>query len=557
MSDGNGIKRRDFLKVLGATGAGAAAAGCSPSPHGSAGHLLSYVIPAEEIVPGVPTYYASTCRECPAGCGILVETHEGRVTKVEGNPAHPISRGNLCARGQASVQGLYHPDRYQGPLVAEVGIGFRDVAWSTAERLLGQRLQQARPGAVVFLTSVYGPTMDQLVGEWAAAMGVRRVIYDPWANQPRDLNFADADFLIAFGADFLETWGSPVDYAWQFAQMHSYREGRRGKFVWVGPHRPLTGLNADEWVAARPGSEHLVAQALAGTVDPGAAAQQADVPVETLTRLGEEFRLGRGVALGPGVAVSGRDAVALRQAIAQLNGAQPAEPQQAVPGMEEVLLLIEQMRAGLIDVLLIDAPNPAYTLPAGVRFGEAMANVPTRVSFATFPDDTSQGCNVILPTHHFLEAWGDYSPRPDVQSLIQPAMRPVFNTRQLGDVLLGSMRALGLTEVVQTTFYDYLRANWNGEQEWRAAVQAGGRFAPLATAGLPQGMGFQALVDAVAAPAAAPAVAAMPGETPPTVPLGQAPRPAPPPPQIDPPPGVDLVPAPAGAATPALPADVV
>jgi anaerobic selenocysteine-containing dehydrogenase len=106
------MKRRDFLKVLGAGGA-AATAGCTT---GEVERLIPYVVPSEDVVPGVATWYTSTCRECPAGCGIHVETHSGRATKVEGNPEHPVSHGNLCARGQASVQGLYHPDRFRGPV---------------------------------------------------------------------------------------------------------------------------------------------------------------------------------------------------------------------------------------------------------------------------------------------------------------------------------------------------------------------------------------------------------------------------------------------------------
>jgi anaerobic selenocysteine-containing dehydrogenase/Fe-S-cluster-containing dehydrogenase component len=491
------IKRRDFLKVVGATGAGVAVAGCSPSTQGGADRLISYVVPAEEIVPGVPTYYASTCRECPAGCGILVETHEGRATKVDGNPAHPISRGNLCARGQASVQGLYHPDRIKGPAVDEDGVGFRDVSWITAERVLSQRIQEARPGSVVFLTGTYGPTMSALVDEYVGAVGARRVVFDPWANQPRDVDFADADVLVAFGADFLETWGSPVDYAWQFARMHGYRDGRKGRFVWVGPHRPLTGLNADEWIPAMPGTEHLVAQALAGAADVNQVAQQANVSAESLTRLAQEFRGGRGVALGPGAAMSGQNAQALRQAVAQLNGTggQPQEPM----AMQPVLELIEQMRAGQIEVLLIDAPNPAYTLPGGLRFEEAIRNVRTRVSFSSFPDDTSALCNILLPGHHFLEAWDDYAPRNGVESLVQPTMRPVFNTRQVGDVLIGSMRALGVGTATENSFYDRLQASWGTGDAWRTAMQAGGRFTPADTAGIRQGQGFMAVPAAAAA----------------------------------------------------------
>src|SRR5688572_14527526 len=241
MSDG--IGRRDFLKVLGA-GSAVATAGCSTS---DVERLIPYVVPAEEIVPGVPTWYASTCRECPAGCGIHIETHSGRATKVEGNPEHPISRGNLCARGQASIQGLYHPDRLRGP-VAREGAQLLNPTWGTAERILADRIreqQAAGTGAgVVLLSQRYTGSMDALVDEWVAAIGARRVILDTWSDQPRGLDFSNADVLVSFGADFLETWGSPVEYAWQFAQMHSYRNGRRGKFIWIGPHRPLTGLNA-------------------------------------------------------------------------------------------------------------------------------------------------------------------------------------------------------------------------------------------------------------------------------------------------------------------------
>src|SRR5690606_33606847 len=140
--------------------AGAATAGCSTS---DVERLIPYVVPAEEIVPGVPTWYTSTCRECPAGCGIHVETHSGRATKVEGNPDHPISRGNLCARGQASVQGLYHPDRFRGPVSREGGIREVNVTWGTAERLLADRIREeqgaGRSAGIVFLSQSYGGSM--------------------------------------------------------------------------------------------------------------------------------------------------------------------------------------------------------------------------------------------------------------------------------------------------------------------------------------------------------------------------------------------------------------
>src|SRR5690606_6693774 len=115
------------------------------------------------------------------------------VTKVEGNPDHPVSHGNLCARGQASVQGLYHPDRFSSPMVRESGVSDTNVTWSTAERLLAQRIQEigqaGGAGRVVLLTQQYTGSMEQLVNSFAAAAGVRRVIHDPWAHQPRGLDF--------------------------------------------------------------------------------------------------------------------------------------------------------------------------------------------------------------------------------------------------------------------------------------------------------------------------------------------------------------------------------
>jgi molybdopterin-containing oxidoreductase family iron-sulfur binding subunit len=485
------MKRRDFLKVLGVSGAGAATVGCGTS---EVERLIPYVVPADEIVPGIPTFYTSTCRECPAGCGIHVETHEGRVTKVEGNPDHPISHGNLCARGQASVQGLYHPDRYKGPVLRELGVRETDVAWSVAESHLARQLadlqQSGRSGQVVFLTGSYGPTMERLVGEFVAATGARRVVYDVWGDQPRDLDFADADLLVSFGADFLETWGSPVDYAWQFAQMHSFREGRRGKFVWVGPHRPLTGINADQWIAPKPGTEHILALALAGRVDAATAAAQTEVDAAVIQKLATEFGAGRALALGPGAAISGKNSEALRAAIGALNAGRAPAP--APAATSEIADLVQQMNAGQVRLLLVDAPNPVYTLPASLGFADAMKKVATRVSFSTFPDETSALCTVVLPNHHFLEAWDDDQPRGSVAELVQPAMRPVFNTKQTGDVLLSLLRqrsgqavtdttAAAAAPVAATTFYDYLRAAWTGRvggaDGWREAIRTGGAFA--------------------------------------------------------------------------------
>ena len=128
------VNRRDFLKIIGVTGA-ATLTGCASETREK---LIPYLIPAEEIVPGHALWYASTCRECPSGCGMLVKSREGRAIKVEGNPHHPVNRGRLCARGQASVQGLYNPDRIREPMRRDPAGRFQPIKWEEAEELLAE-----------------------------------------------------------------------------------------------------------------------------------------------------------------------------------------------------------------------------------------------------------------------------------------------------------------------------------------------------------------------------------------------------------------------------------
>src|SRR5229473_6298541 len=127
----SGMDRRSFFKIVATTGAAAAAGGCGQS----AEQLIPYVIPPDNIVPGVPAYFASVCRECPSGCGVIAKNRDGRVIKLEGNPDHPSNTGALCVLGQAGLQGLYHPDRFRGPLS-----GGRSTGWEEAHKQLADKL---------------------------------------------------------------------------------------------------------------------------------------------------------------------------------------------------------------------------------------------------------------------------------------------------------------------------------------------------------------------------------------------------------------------------------
>jgi molybdopterin-containing oxidoreductase family iron-sulfur binding subunit len=219
----SGVKRRDFLKVLGAAGAATTAVGCTNEQVEA---LIPYMVSPDQTVPGVSTYYSTTCRECAASCGVIAEVRDGRAIKLEGNPEHPVNRGALCARGQASLQGLYNPDRYRAPMVRE-GNRLVPTTWETAVATLTQRIGAARAqgaGNVVFLNGPDAGSFAGFLDGWLGSLGFpAHIQYDPSADQavqaitareygaamPR-YNFGAARLIVSIGADFLDGWGASV-----------------------------------------------------------------------------------------------------------------------------------------------------------------------------------------------------------------------------------------------------------------------------------------------------------------------------------------------------------
>ena len=174
------IDRRRFLTVLGTTGAGAAAlGGCSTE---RVEKLIPYLVQAEDQVPGVATWYASSCTECPTGCGVHVRTREGRAVKLEGNPEHPINRGKLCSRGQAALQGLYNPGRLTGPMARGADGKLQAITWDDAIKRLSAGIGRAGKQLAVISGAPRG-TFSDLLAEWVGALGGRVVQYEPFASE--------------------------------------------------------------------------------------------------------------------------------------------------------------------------------------------------------------------------------------------------------------------------------------------------------------------------------------------------------------------------------------
>src|SRR6185436_12174595 len=208
-----GVKRREFLKVLGASSATLAITACDEPT----GKLIPYLVSPDQTVPGVSTYYATSCRECAAACGVIAETRDGRVIKLEGNPAHPLNHGALCARGQSALQGLYNPDRFRAPMMKD-GSGWKTITWDEAIKVLTQKLNENRGKSAVFLNQHESGSFPAYIDQFLAGFGMRpHLCVDFEADEathaankaaygvamPR-ISFADAKLIVSFGADFLE-----------------------------------------------------------------------------------------------------------------------------------------------------------------------------------------------------------------------------------------------------------------------------------------------------------------------------------------------------------------
>ena len=491
-TESGGVRRREFLKILGVTGAGAATVGCGPS---EAGRLIPYLVNPDQTVPGVSTYFATTCRECAAACGVIAETRDGRAIKLEGNPEHPLNRGALCARGQAALQGLYNPDRYSGPRVRRDG-RLVDITWDEALQLFRQRVDEARSSGrgaeAVFLNRHETGSFPFFLDQWLSTMGLApHLAVDPAldhaviaANREAygvawpSLSFADAQLIVSISADFLDGWGASVPQQVDFADARAKLQGAP-RFVYIGARRSLTGLNADEWIPARSGSELAVANALlaavrgGGAADMSAAARASDVPAETLQRLGAELAAARPSLVMSGVStVEAREVARAVTAINQATGnvgrtVVPARPISAFEGVATTATLsaaIERMRTGRVPLLMVRGANPVFTMPKSAQVAQALAQVPFKVAFASYPDETAEMCDLILPDNHALESWGDAQVMPNVISLQQPAMDPVFRTRATADVLLavaaGTPQAEG--RVAPPDYRSWLMARFPG-----------------------------------------------------------------------------------------------
>ena len=290
------LTRRQFLTLAGGSAAGAILFQACGVPEDELLVQAPVEMP-EDLVTGRDNWYATLCRQCATSEGIVVRVMEGRAKKVEGNVDYPINRGAHSARCEGGLQALYHPDRIRGPMVRVGERGakqFREVSWEDAIGRLTFALENiksnGRESSVVLATDPINAHLDMVVDAFTSAYGARRMTYQPLEQTTvkaairqvfgqdtmPDFDIANASAVLSFGADFLNTWVSPVRYGRGYGEFRD-TEHARGTFIHVDSRFSMSGANADTWVYVKPGMEGMLALSIAqviiadGLADAGAA----------------------------------------------------------------------------------------------------------------------------------------------------------------------------------------------------------------------------------------------------------------------------------------------
>ena len=535
------MNRRTFLKIVG-MGSISLAAGCTPDPYGGPRPdktLFSLVQAPDDMVTGAAEWYASTCRECPAGCGILAKNREGRVIKIEGNPLHPINRGKLCMRGQAALQGIYNPDRLKTPMLRGKD-GWRSISFSEAQLLLKQKTAAAAQNGknrVRMLTEVVGETLSSLLTEslavWNAAPPL---VFEPFAyeslkaanktifglNGLPSYKIDEADVLLSFGADFLETWLSPVEYARRFKAMHAVEGNRKGVFIFAGSYQSLTGANADLWLACRPGTEvflvlGLIKEALhlgrsnaipralryelenvSSGYNPETVVRKTGVSLPDYEKTVRALtRAQRPLILGTGVGSCGPNALPTDIAVNALNLLLDAELSrfdfthrhrvETAAARSEVLEFFKSLSNAPVEVLLLNNVNPVYAMPNESTVHAALENDALFVvSISNSMDETSELADLVLPTRLPLESWDEYAGKQGMLSTQQPAMGRLTEAPHVGDVFLKTAFAkekFGVDYKSYLVSYLAAQGHIKDEMGWLKRIQYGGAHDEAADAG--------------------------------------------------------------------------
>ena len=492
------VGRRGFLKLMSASLALAGVSACTRQPEEA---IVPYVRQPEELVPGKPLFYATAMPFAGSGVGILVESHEGRPTKIEGNPDHPSSLGATDLFAQAAILGLYDPDRSQ--TITHLGEIRPFDAFAAAMRQVTDAQQSSQGRGIRILSeTVASPTlasqMDEFLRRFPQAKWVQ---WEPFGRHnvregsrrafgeyvdPK-YSVEKADVILALDADFLCSGNGALKHARAYASRRRIEGDRsqRNRLYSVESSPTNTGTRADHRLLLRASDIGAFARAVAAQLGV-AGADGASAPESSQAWIGplvKDLQASRGRSLV--IAGEGQPAAVhvLAHAMNDVLGnvgntvvytpTAEARPMDQRAGLAE---LVTEMNAGTVSLLLILGSNPVYSAPSDLKFAEALDKVPLRAHLGLFHDETAALCHWHIPETHFLEMWSDARGDDGTVTIVQPLIAPLYGGRSVHEVVST------LSEAGVRPGYDVVRSFWSsqaGSSQAPVEPVAAGALAPL------------------------------------------------------------------------------
>jgi MoCo/4Fe-4S cofactor protein with predicted Tat translocation signal len=484
--------RRDFLKYLGFSTAAATLAASCETPVRKA---VPYLQRPDNIIPGVANYYASTYVNGGDVISVVVKQRDGRPIKIEGNELSGITKGATSAQSQAAVLDLYDNTRLRYPMQKD-GTTFKEVTSFDAFDKLAAAAINGK--AVVLLTStINSPSTLQIISEFLAKYpGSRHVEYDAvsysgmlLANEATygkkaipSYHFDNAKVIVSLAADFLGTWLSPTEFSKQYSvnRKISGEKPELSRHIHFESMLSVTGSNADDRITHKPSETGAVAVAILNALN-GTASSFTDKKLNDGIKLAAEKLK---AAAGNALVVSGSNDVNVQIIVNAINeaiGANGKTINWAITsnyrkGIDaDMVKLVDDMNSGAVTAVLINGVNPAYSYNDSKKFIAGLNKV-VSISFNGTMDETTEQCKYVIPSHHWLESWGDAEPKTGYISILQPTINPLFKTRAFQTSLLkwGSTTAAGVSATdYETYFKNYWSAKLVSADNYNKVLQDG------------------------------------------------------------------------------------
>lgn len=474
--------RRDFLKYVGFSTAAASLAACE----GPVIKSIPYVVQPEQIIPGVADYYATTMFDGFDFANILVKTREGRPIKIENNTING-AKFSANARVHASVLSLYDNARLKAPK-----INGKTATWKEVNEKVMESLSNAKTsgGQVVLLTNTLAsPSTDRLIGEFIAQNPTaKHIIYDAVSSSDAldafeavygeralvDYDFSKSDYIVSIGADFLGDWqGGGYDNG--YAKGRVPVNGKMSKHIQLESNMTLSGAAADKRIPLTVSSQKQALVLFYNIVVGGNAPVSLDEKIKAeVTAYAQKLK----ESGSKGVLVSGIDDKNAQLLVLAINRQLNSEAftlgatRQIRKGSNDKMTqLVNDLKSGKVHTLIMSGVNPVYTLSNGQEFAQALSKTKLSVAISLKEDETAKKSNIIAATSHYLENWGDVQIVKGSFSVVQPTIRPLFNTKQFQECLLSWTNN-------PKSYYEYLKETWAtagvlGDKSWNKVVHDG------------------------------------------------------------------------------------